>query len=141
MADRKALVGLLGSVPLFEGLSKKELDQIVSASKQVNARAGHSVVVEGESGVGFHLILEGKARVSRSGRKLRNLGPGDSFGDIALIDGGVRSASVTAETDLSLLSLTTWQFKPLLLERPQITYKLLLQLCSRLRDAEKRQTI
>jgi len=76
--------------------------------------------------------------VSRSGRRIRGLGPGDSFGDIALIDDGPRSATVVAETPLQLLSITSWNFKPLLLERPQIAHKLLLQLCARLRDAEKR---
>src|SRR5437016_8543105 len=141
MTYKKGLAGRLGGVPLFEGLSQRELERLVGASKVVQAKAGHAVVVEGEAGVGFHLILEGKAKVTRGGRKLRLLGPGDSFGDIALIDGGVRSASVTAETPLQLLSVTTWQFKPLLIERPQIEYKLLLQLCARLRDAEKRATI
>ena len=141
MTDRKTLVGLLGRVQLFEGLSKKDLDRIVQASREVDTPAGRAVVTEGEPGVGFHLILDGTANVSRKGRRVRRLAPGDSFGDIALIDGGVRSATVTAETPLRLLSLTSWNFKPLLLEQPKLTYKLLLQLCARLRDAEKRPDI
>jgi CRP-like cAMP-binding protein len=141
MTDRKTLVGLLGGVQLFEGLSKRDLEHIVQASREVDAPAGRAVVTEGDVGVGFHMILEGTATVSRRGRRVRRLGAGDSFGDIALIDGGVRSATVTADTPVRLLSLTSWNFKPLLLEQPKITYKLLLQLCARLRDAEKRPDI
>jgi CRP-like cAMP-binding protein len=141
MTDRRTLVGMLSEVALFEGLSKRDLEKIVAIAREAEARPGEAVVTEGGGGVGFHLILEGRATVTRNGRRIRTLGPGDSFGDIALIDGGARSATVAAETTLRVLSVTSWNFKPLLIERPQIAYKLLLQLCARLRDAEKRPPI
>jgi CRP/FNR family transcriptional regulator, cyclic AMP receptor protein len=79
--------------------------------------------------------------VRRGGRRIRKLGPGDSFGDIALIDGGPRSATVEAETPLSTLSLATWNFKGALRENQSIAFKLLLVLCKRLREAESRAPI
>jgi len=141
MTDRKTLVGMLSNVELFEDLSKRDLEKIVAIAQEVEAPKGQAVVTEGGGGVGFHLILDGRAAVSRNGRRIRGLGPGDSFGDIALIDDGPRSATVVAESPLRLLSVTSWNFKPLLFERPQIAYKLMLQLCARLREAEKRPPI
>jgi len=138
VTDRKTLVDMLGRVAFFEGLSKKELEAVVRSSSEVDHSAGKAVVQEGRDGVGFHLILSGSATVTQRGRKLRTIGVGESFGDIALIDGGPRSATVTADTPLHTLSVTSWDFRPLLYEHPQIAYKLLLQLCGRLRDAEKR---
>lgn len=138
MTDRKTLVEMLGRVALFEGLSKKELEAVLRSSTEVDHAAGKAVVKEGHDGVGFHLILSGAATVTQRGRKLRTIGVGDSFGDIALIDGGPRSATVTADTPLHTLSVTSWDFRPLLLEHPPMALKLLLQLCGRLRDAEKR---
>ena len=139
--DRKTLISMLGAVPLFERLSKKDLDLIAKSSSEVDHRAGQHVVEEGRTGVGFHLILSGTATVKRGGRRLRSLGPGESFGDIALIDGGPRSATVIADTPLRTLALATWNFRPLLTEHPEVAYKLLIQLCARLRDAEKRLPI
>jgi CRP-like cAMP-binding protein len=141
MTDEEQIVSLLGKVQLFEGLSKKDLTHIARAAREVEHPAGHAVVTEDRPGVGFHLIIGGRAVVTQKGHKLRELGPGDSFGDIALIDGGPRSATVAAETPLQLLSLTSWEFKPLLLEHAEMTYQLLLQVCGRLRDAETRPPI
>jgi CRP/FNR family cyclic AMP-dependent transcriptional regulator len=109
----------------------------VSATEVEHAK-GRVVMEEGKPGVGFHLIVDGTAGVTRSGRKLRTLGPGDSFGDIALIDGGPRSATVAAETHLRTLSLSPWEFRPLVMQHPQLAYKLLLKLSALLREAEKR---
>src|SRR6266542_4402029 len=91
---------MLSSVDLFSGLSKKELGKIHNTSKEVHFPAGHAIVNEGESGVGFHMILEGKASVTVGGQVRGSLGPGDYFGEIAIIDSGLRSASVTADTDV-----------------------------------------
>lgn len=138
MTDRKVLVDLLDRTRLFGGLRKKDVLAIIDSSKEVEHQPGRVIIVEGVPGVGFHLILEGTAMVSRNGRRVRVIGPGESFGDIAVIDGGPRSASVRAETPLRVLSLPPWQFKALLLEHPQIAYKLLVKLCVLLREAERR---
>jgi CRP/FNR family cyclic AMP-dependent transcriptional regulator len=123
---------------LFEGLTKKDLTAVVVSATEVEHAKGRVVMEEGKPGVGFHLIVDGTAGVTRSGRKVRTLGPGDSFGDIALIDGGPRSATVAAETHLRTLSLSPWEFRPLVMQHPQLAYKLLLKLSALLREAEKR---
>jgi CRP/FNR family transcriptional regulator, cyclic AMP receptor protein len=138
MTDKKTLVGMLSRNRLFDELNKKDVLALIDSAKEVDHREGQMIVVEGQPGVGFHLLLEGTAIVSRNGRKLRTLGPGETFGDIAVIDGGPRSASVQAATQLRTLSLPPWEFKPLLLEHPRIAYRLLVKLCSLLREAEKR---
>ena len=138
MADQKATLDLLARVPMFQGLSRKELEQVSRASGEVRHAQGKEVTREGAEGIGFHLILEGEAVVEQGGRTLRTMGPGDSFGDIALIDGGKRTATVRATTPLRTLSIAAWDFKPVLVGNAEIAYKLLLQLCARLREAEAR---
>ncbi len=141
MANRSAQVNLLSGVELFAGLTKKEAGFILQFMRDYDYPAGKVMVQEGDRGGRFFLIVSGTAVVSRNGRRIRRLGPGDSFGDIALIDGGPRSATVSAETPMSTLTLASWNFKAALVENPTITYKLLLVLCKRLRDAESRAPI
>jgi CRP/FNR family cyclic AMP-dependent transcriptional regulator len=141
MTRRSAQVNLLSGVTLFAGLTRKEAGFVLQFMRDHDYPAGKVIVEEGETGGRFYLIVSGTAEVTRRGRRIRRLGPGDSFGDIALIDGGPRSATVAAETPVSTLSLAVWNFKAALLENPSITYKLLLALCKRLRDAESRAPI
>jgi CRP/FNR family cyclic AMP-dependent transcriptional regulator len=141
MTSRSAQVNLLSGVGLFEGLTKKEAGFVLQFMRDQDFPAGKVVVEEGTTGGRFFLIVSGTALVTRRGRRLRRLEAGDSFGDIALIDGGPRSATVTAESAISTLSLAVWNFKAALLENPSITYKLLLVLCKRLREAESRAPI
>ena len=130
----------LHSVPLFSGLSQKELATVAGAAKAVSAEPGEVLAQEGERGVGFFLIHEGVARVVVGGRTRRRLEKGATFGEIALLDGGPRTASVVAETHMELLGVTEWAFKGLLLAHPSITIKLLEQLASRLRTATSAAT-
>ena len=127
------MLAALGAVPLFEGMSKKELQAIASTGKEVDHEAGHVITEEGKTGVAFFLILEGHADVSVGGVSQRTIGPGEHFGEISLIDGGPRSATVTATEPMHLFGLTSWNFKPLLTEHPEMTHKLLLGLCKMLR--------
>ncbi len=129
---------LLASVPLFEGLSKKELTTILRASKEVLFPSGRTIVTEGETGAAFHLILEGKAKVIVGGRRTATLGPGDYFGEMSLIDHGLRSATVEASGEVRTLSLVSWSFLPILEHTPAIAKKLLLEMCRRLRAVESR---
>jgi CRP/FNR family cyclic AMP-dependent transcriptional regulator len=94
------------------------------------------VIIEGSGGAAFFLIDSGEARVSSKGVQLANLGPGDYFGETALIDGGPRSATVTAATDLVCYGLTFWEFRPLVERNSAIAWKLLQALAKRLRAAE-----
>ncbi|MGH2710528.1 MAG: cyclic nucleotide-binding domain-containing protein [Actinomycetota bacterium] len=134
---KKEAVDMLGSVPLFEGLSKRELDLIYREAKQTKFDAGHDIVEQGATGVGFHLILEGKADVVVGGRKRATLGPGDYFGEMSLLDGGPRSATVKTATEVKTLALTSWVFLPLLDKMPSIARKMLVELSRRLRGLEK----
>lgn len=124
----------LAKVPLFADLSKRDLEAVDRASKEVEHSAGTDIVREGEDGIGFHLILSGTAKVTRGGETLRELGPGDYFGEIALIDGGRRSATVTATTDVTLASLTHWEFMPLVRSSPEMALKLLEGLAAIFRE-------
>jgi CRP/FNR family transcriptional regulator, cyclic AMP receptor protein len=133
-------MALLRSVPLFEGLSQKELQAVIRSAKQVEYAPDRDIVTEGATGVGFHLILEGKASVLVGGRTRAKLGPGDFFGEMSLIDGGPRSATVRADTDVRTLSLASWEFTPLLDANPSIARKLLVELSRRLRTVERSLT-
>ena len=133
---RDDLLELLRGVPLFEGLSVKELRAVLRCADEVTHYAGSTIVREGGTGAGFHLITDGRAEVVKEGRLLRRLGPGEYFGEIALIDGGLRTASVNAATDVRTLSISAWDFKPVLLDNPAIARKLLLVLCQRIRALE-----
>ena len=132
--NRSEMAKALQSVPLFSGLTKKELAVVSGAAKEVGATAGDILAKEGEQGVGFFLIVEGTARVVVNGRTRRRLSAGDTFGEIALLDGGPRTATVIAETDMVMLGITAWAFKGLLTQYPTITIKLLEEVASRLRS-------
>jgi CRP/FNR family transcriptional regulator, cyclic AMP receptor protein len=137
---RKSPIEMLGEVGLFEGLSKKELNQISKAGRRVEFPKDSVIVKEGEEGVGFHLIVTGKAKVTVRGRSRTTLGPGAFFGELSLIDRGPRTATVTAATDVTTLSLVSWEFLPLVEKTPSIARKLLLEMCRRLREADKSHT-
>ena len=140
MAKETDEIKLLSGVPLFEGCSKKELEAIARAAKEVTHPEGDVLAREGDSGVGFFLIKDGTAKVSVGGRARSRMGPGDFFGEISLLDGGPRSATVSAETDMKLLGLTAWVFKGLIEQNPQIALKMLRVMASRLREASARPT-
>jgi len=129
----------LGKVPLFSGLSQRELEAIVRAGKEVQHQEGHVIAREGDRGVGFFLVLSGEARVSRGGKGLAKLKPGDFFGEISLLDRGPRTATVTATTPIRLLGVTAWVFRGLLTEYPSIALKLLEVVAARLRQVTKAQ--
>jgi CRP/FNR family transcriptional regulator, cyclic AMP receptor protein len=123
----------LAAVPMFSGCTRKELAIIGRAVKSVSHKAGAVIAREGERGIGLFLILEGTCTVSIGGRKKGTLGPGQFFGEIALLDGGPRTATVTADTDVRLLGLTEWMFRGLLAEHPSIALKTLESVAGRLR--------
>jgi len=121
---------------LFEGLPASEVRSIEKQMKTVRHPAGHEIVVRGDNGVGFMVILDGTVSVSTAQGKTRKLGPGDSFGEMALLDHEGRSATIKADTDVSLATIPEWNFKPFLKEHPEVTYRLLQLLSQRVRQAE-----
>ena len=126
----------LKKAKVFQGLSDSELRSIEKQMKIVSHPAGHEIVVRGDGGVGFMVITQGTVTVKTVQGKARNLGPGDSFGEMALLDHAGRSATVTADTDVTLATVPEWNFKPFLKEHPEIAYSLLQILSQRVRQAE-----
>jgi CRP-like cAMP-binding protein len=110
---------------------------IAKAVRPVRHAAGAVVATEGEPGAGLFVIDQGEADVTIGGKKLNHLGPGDFFGEMALLDGGPRTATVTATTELSLFALTEWVYRGLLTEHPSIALRTLEAMAARLRRATK----
>src|SRR4030081_1073388 len=104
--------------------------------KTVNHPAGHETVVRGENGVGFMVILDGTVTVTTNQGKTRKLGPGDSFGEMALLDHLGRSATIRADTEVTLATIPEWNFKSFLSQHPEVAYRLLQALSERVRQAE-----
>jgi CRP-like cAMP-binding protein len=129
----------LRSVPLFSGLSDKQIRRIVDAGKRVELPEGRVVAREEQMGEGFHVILEGSVSVSVQGEDKGNLGPGKFFGEMSLIDGKPRSATVTVVEPTTTFSLTSWDFHPLL-DDPDIAKGLLAELAARIRASERSAT-
>lgn len=127
----------LAKVPIFSGCSKRELSLIARAAKDVRHPEGTVIAREGERGIGLFLILKGSAKVTIGGKTKAKLGAGDFFGEVALLDGGPRTATVTAITPLTLLGITGWVFRGLLQEHPTIAIKTLESVAGRLRSASK----
>jgi CRP-like cAMP-binding protein len=107
------LVDLLGHVKLFENVERKELERIAGSFKERTFAAGDVIAQEGSSGIGFFVIQSGNATAKHGDLVIGELGPGASFGEVALIDEGPRSATVTAETELKCWGLSAWEFRPL----------------------------
>ena len=130
----------LAQVQLFEGLSKRQLRRLVDESRQVEHEAGHQVAQEGLGALAFHLVLEGDAEVRHGDQVVRTLGPGEYFGEISIIDGKPRSATVAAgDNGLSTFAIPYQAFQNLLDDDPAFARTLLTTLCARLREAEARR--
>ncbi|HZQ65290.1 MAG TPA: Crp/Fnr family transcriptional regulator [Gaiellaceae bacterium] len=127
---------LLRSVPLFNGLSNRDLGRLAQSFKERTFPAGETIATEGTGGVGFFVIGEGEVSYVVNGEEVGRGGPGEYFGEIALIDDGPRSATVTAASDVTAYGLTSWEFKPLVEENAAIAWELLQVLAKRLRAAQ-----
>lgn len=126
----------LQRVGLFADMDRRQAEQIARLLKERRFAKGETVILEGSGGAAVYMITRGEATVSHNGTAVTTLGPGDHFGEIALIDGGPRSATVTAATDLVCYGLTFWEFRPLVERNGTIAWKLLQALAKRLRAAE-----
>lgn len=129
---------LIQQVPLFSGLDKKDLQGLASSMKERIFEQGDTVASEGQTGVGFFIIDEGEATISVQGEERATLGHGDYFGEVALIDDGARTATITAKTPLKCYGITSWEFKPLVEQNADLAWKMLQMMAKMLRAAEKR---
>jgi CRP/FNR family cyclic AMP-dependent transcriptional regulator len=129
-------VELLQHIPLFAELKPRELERLSGSFKERTFQAGQPVATEGEGGAGFFVIESGEASVTVHGDERGRLGPGDYFGDIAMIDQGDRTASIKAESDLKCYGLTFWDFRPIVESDARIAWPMLQAMAKRLRQAE-----
>ena len=133
-----APVDLLKQVPLFQGLDDKSLKRLAETFIDRSFVTGQELTIEGSGGVGFFVIESGEARVTVDGEERRTLGAGDFFGEVALLDAGLRTATVTAASDGKMYGLTQWQFRPLVEENASIAWPLLQAMAKRTRELEQR---
>ena len=110
----------LRNVDLFVGLSRRALDKVAAKTRTVDHASGKEIATQGQSAIGFHLLLSGTADVLVNGTVARSMGAGDYFGEISLIDGKPRSATIVTTSPVTTLSLVTWDFTPLLDEEPEL---------------------
>jgi len=135
--SEKALIEKLHAVPLFSGLKDKQLKSILASGKQQSYPEGRVIVEEGESGVGFYLILDGGVEVKRKGRAVAKLGRGNFFGEMSLLDSNPRSSDVVAVAPTTCLVLSSWEFQGLVESHKEIAMNLLKTLIHRLRESNK----
>ena len=129
---------LLERVPLFADLERRELERIADSMKETTFGPGDTVSTEGEQGVAFFVIESGHATVTVGGEERRKLGPGDHFGEVALLAETDRTATVTAEDELRCYGLSRWAFRPIVEQNASVAWKLLQSVGKMLRDAERR---
>jgi CRP/FNR family transcriptional regulator, cyclic AMP receptor protein len=131
------VLGMLRSVSLFSGLEDKQLKSIQSSGKELDFEAGRLIVKEGDSGLGFYLILDGSVEVRHGGKVLAKLGKGEFFGEMTLLDNMPRSADVVAVSKTKCFGLTPWAFAGTLKTDPSIALKMMKELVGRLRTSLK----
>jgi CRP-like cAMP-binding protein len=129
-------LALLRGVSLFSRCTREELNRIASLTTVVEVIQGHVLAKQGQPGSEFYVVVDGTAKATRNGQMLAELGPGSFFGELALLDGGSRTATVVADTDMTLLVVARGEFLSLLSLAPSVVAKMLAELGSRLRQAD-----
>jgi CRP/FNR family transcriptional regulator, cyclic AMP receptor protein len=136
MAD---LVESLSQVPLFAGIDRGKLESLAGQMAQRSFAEGETATEEGRGGTAFWIIESGEASVAVKGRIVRTLGPGDYFGEISLIDEGVRSATVTAASDMRCRGMAPWEFRAFIDANPDAAWAVMKALVAHLRESEGRE--
>jgi CRP-like cAMP-binding protein len=129
---------LIRGVPLFSDLDDKTVDRLAGEFMERHFEAGTNIATEGVDGLNFFIVASGEAEVRVRGDVVARLGPGDSFGEVALVDKSARTATVTATSTLVSYALPVWSFRPFVEARPELAWKLLELLAGRLREAQSR---
>jgi len=138
--DAKQIVPLLKKAPLFANTSERGLNSMLKSAVERTVGSGEKLVEQGESGAGFYLIIAGKAEVVANGKKLAEFGPGDFFGELAVIDGAPRTADVIALEETTCVVVSQWAMRGLISSHPEIALSMLEELARRLRKTDKAKT-
>ena len=136
--DRSLYQTYLSNIPMFRSCTTEQLDRLAELGTAVN-RSDADVVTEGDRGDDFFVITSGKGRVTRAGREVAELGPGDYFGELALVSERVRSASVVADTEMRCYTIQFWNFRKFAKNNPDVTWKLLQHVTDLLIEERERR--
>jgi CRP-like cAMP-binding protein len=140
MARKEEVVGFLQRVPLFQGLTKRQMETLAKTFVERKYKGGQAIVTQGKGGEGFFVVTSGKAEAVRERSDsvkvvVNTFGKGDFFGELALLDDGVRTATVTATEDVECLVMTSWDFISVLREDADMSVTILKELARRFRAA------
>ena len=124
---------MLKKVPLFSGLDNRELEQIAASMRERRVSAGEVFLEQGAGGAGFFVVEEGEADVTVDGNAVGSVGPGDYIGEIALLTGSDRTATITAKSAMLCWGMTPWDFRPLVENNSAIAWKLLTAMADKLK--------
>jgi len=136
--DNKQIISLLNATPILSRTSEAGLQGMLKSAIQKTIAAGTKIVEQGAGGVGFYLILDGKAEVIKNGEKIAELESGNFFGELSVIDGAPRTADVIAVIDTTCLVVTQWAMKSIIDTHPEIARSMLEELVHRLRATDER---
>lgn len=135
---RNSYLDSLSQVPLFSSMSKKDLQKIAKASDEVDIPNGRVLIEQGTRGREAFVVIDGTATVKRNGRKVATLGPGAHFGELALLDGGTRTATIVADTDMKVLVIGQREFSGVLDEVPGLAHKVLASMAATIRVLDQK---
>ena len=133
MLHRNEKAEWIKRAPLFANLSKRDLDEVAHLADEIDLREGKEMTRQGAPAREFFVLLEGEADVRKNGRRINQLGPGDFFGEIALVEDVPRTATVTATTPVRTLVITDRAFRQLLEKQPELQRKVLVALAERVK--------
>jgi CRP-like cAMP-binding protein len=136
MLHRNKKIDLLKRVPLFAGCSKKELDQISRIADELDFRPGKTLIKQGSPGREFFVLVDGSAEIQRNGKKIDSAGPGEFFGEMALLTDQPRNASVVTTSSVDALIITARNFRSLVESNPLIALKVMRAVADRLPPSE-----
>ena len=138
--EKARLVRMLSAVPIFSGLEKRALEEIAALGREVTFETDKTILKEGEKGLAFLVIIEGKVEVRKRGKPVATIGQGGFFGEMTVIDDRPRSADVVALQPTKCFGVTAWAFRPLLTSNPDLAIGIIKELVRRLRQLEESPT-
>ncbi|HEY0443539.1 MAG TPA: cyclic nucleotide-binding domain-containing protein [Candidatus Limnocylindrales bacterium] len=136
---RDGRTDLIAACPLFRGLDPEDVASVAETATEVAFPAGRVIARQGEVGTGFFIVVAGRVRVVRDSDSLAELGPGEFFGELSVLDRAPRVAQVVAEVPTTCLAIASWDFERVLLEHPRLTLGILRELAGRLRGVTEQQ--